>query len=62
MELDVINAIRNAANALDAFRDHLETAGTEEADAIQYQHQPGLCAFTLREIAKHLETLPKELL
>ena len=62
MQLDVINAIRNAANALDAFRDLLNEAGTEEADAMQYEHQPGLSAFCLREIANHLEKLPKEML
>lgn len=61
MTVDIVNAIRNAANALDAFRDRLNEEGTEEADEVQYRHQPGMSAFVLREIANHLEAnVPKE--
>ena len=48
MRVSLIGALRNAADALDAFAEHLggDDAEGENADAI-YEHQPRMMAYVL---------------
>lgn len=56
MRVSLIGALRNAADALDAFDQHLggEDAEDENSDLI-YEHQPRMMAYVLRETAGHIE-------
>lgn len=56
MRVSLIGALRNAADALDAFDQHLggDDAEGENADTI-YEHQPRMMAYVLRETAGHIE-------